>query len=67
MILSIENKEDITKITFSAPREKIAYYRFILESYDNLGIQTTEAGSNIITWSVPDSQLEEARQLLNNI
>lgn len=67
MILSIEHSDDITRITFSAPKEKIAYYRFILESYDNLGIQTTSPGSNIITWNIPQSQLHDAKQLLENM
>ncbi|MBN2724072.1 MAG: DUF4911 domain-containing protein [Deltaproteobacteria bacterium] len=58
---------DITRMDFTVPREKIGYYRFILESYEGMGVQTTKRGSSIVSWSVPNSMMSEARSLLDGL
>lgn len=51
-------------IELYVPRDQIAYVRFILEAYEGLAIQTSQPRSTQVTWHIPKSRLEEARQLL---
>ncbi len=50
--------------TFRVSRREVAYLRFLLEGYDGLGIQTSDAGSNLVTWRLPPSRAAEADALL---
>jgi hypothetical protein len=47
------------------PQSEIGYVRFVLEGHEGLAIQTSPPRSNIVTWEVPRSRLDEALQLLD--
>lgn len=51
--------------TFSLPREEIVYFRYVLESYDGLGTQTSMSGDNTVHWQVPADRAEEAGELID--
>ncbi len=61
---STKREGDLFTLTFFLPKTQIGYARYILEAYDNLGIQSTPTHSTQTTWSVPKSRRGEAEQLL---
>ena len=63
----IEQRGDMVEFHFFLPQERIGYARFILEGYDNLGNQTSDAGSSHVVWSVPAALREDAENLLMQI
>ncbi len=52
---------------FRVPLRDLAYLRFLLEAYEGLGIQTSNAGSNLVTWHLPPSRIKEAEALLASL
>ena len=56
---------DMVVFTFSVPREEIVYFRYVLESYDGLGTQTSVSGDTTVHWRVPASRSEEAGKLID--
>ena len=62
--ISISKSQRLLHYRFRIPKNQIAYSRFILESYEGFGIQSTEAGSDVVTWSFPESRKEEVESLL---
>lgn len=62
-----EEKNGMTVFHFYLPLEKIAYARFILEGYDNMGHQTSSPGSSHVVWTVPADFAGDAENLLNHL
>lgn len=67
MSLHVEECGDMVKFHFFLPQERIGYARFILEGYDHLGTQTSNAGSSHVIWTVPIGMRTEAEHLLEYI
>ena len=52
---------------FFPARDQIAFMRYILEAYDNIGTQSTLPGSTRTTWAVPLQLADEAHALLMSL
>jgi hypothetical protein len=61
------NEGDLVRFEFFLPRDKIGLSHFILEGHDGLGVQTTEPGSDKVTWIVLKCVRNEAFDLLNHL
>jgi len=48
---------------FRLPRDEIGYVRFIVEAYGGVVQMTSRAGRGEVTWIVPESRVDEAREL----
>lgn len=48
---------------FWVPKDQIFYVRFLLEGYEGLTVQSSEPGSSVVTWEIPEGLLSEAEAL----
>jgi Domain of unknown function (DUF4911) len=65
--IEIDKTGEMSTFKFFTEKSQIGYFRFILEGYDGLGIQSTLPGSTLITWTVPKSRHNEAQSLLEHL
>lgn len=63
----VEERGGLVEFHFFLPPERIGYARFILEGYDNLGIQTSAPGSSCVVWTVPACLRRDAETLLGQV
>ena len=45
------------------PKDQIFYVRFLLEGYEGLTVQSSEPGSSVVTWEIPEGLVSEAEAL----
>jgi len=59
---------DTLKVLIRIPRQEIAYFNFLLESYEGLAsVRTLEAKEGIMELHVPPELLEELRRFLEGL
>ena len=67
MDIQISTGEDLIEYRFILPRDKIAYFKFILEGYEEFGYQSSKKRSEVVTWTVLADFQQQAQELLKAI
>jgi hypothetical protein len=45
------------------PKDQIFYVKFLLEGYEGMVIQTSQPGSPVVSWEIPEGLATEAEAL----
>jgi hypothetical protein len=64
MDIQIKTRKDLVEYRFFLPRDKIGYFKFILEGYEEFGYQSSKKHSEIVTWKVLENFQGPAHDLL---